>query len=262
MRQSVVNLRTMDFVPGLPSSEAEELADVSEVRRFSDGAPVFTQGEGMPGMFLVIQGALKVFRTDGRRVQVLDLLQPGACVGGVEVFDGGLASSGAEAMGDTVCWLIPATPLRLLASRNSTVALWLLQHFSRKVRHLVSLVETLSLRSVPERVAHLVLEYQDQNPGKALVEFAEKQEDAAQRIGTSREAFSRALRLLADLGMIKNSFPVVRILDLHKLRRYAGGWEHGQRGSLAAFVPAIAAGPAPKPFIPTPAVRAGQYQYL
>jgi CRP/FNR family transcriptional regulator len=257
----------MDFVPGLPSAEAEELAEVSEVRRYSDGAPVFIQGEGMPGMFLVIQGALKVFRTDGRRVQVLDLLQAGACVGGVEAFDGGLAASGAEAMGETVCWLVPATPLRLLAGRSSTVALWLLQHLAGKVRHLVSLVETLSLRSVPERVAHLILEYQGQNPGKALVEFIEKQEDAAQRIGTSREAFSRALRLLADLGMIKNSFPVVRILDLQKLRRYAGGWGHGRKsaGSQAAFppAPALAAGPALKPFMPAAAVRrTSQFQYL
>jgi len=55
------------------------------------------------------------------------------------------------------------------------------------------------------------------------VEFRETQEDLAQCIGASREAFSRALRLLADLGLIQSTFPVVRILDILKLQRYARG---------------------------------------
>jgi len=141
----------------------------------------------------------------------------------VQVFDGGLAASGAEAHGDTECWLIPAMPLRLMAQRNNAVAMCLIQHFAGKIRHLISLVETLSLHSVPERVAQLILEYQGRNPGRALVEFRETQEDLAQCIGASREAFSRALRLLADLGLIQSTFPVVRILDIQKLQRYARG---------------------------------------
>jgi CRP/FNR family transcriptional regulator, dissimilatory nitrate respiration regulator len=103
------------------------------------------------------------------------------------------------------------------------VAVWLSQHLASKIRHLIALVETLSLHSVPERVAELILDYQERNPGRFLVEFRETQEDSAQRIGASREAFSRALRLLADLGLIKNMFPAVRILDLPLLQRYARG---------------------------------------
>jgi CRP-like cAMP-binding protein len=114
-------------------------------------------------------------------------------------------------------------PLRLMAGRNNAVSMCLIQHFAGKIRHLISLVETLSLHSVPERVAQLILEYQGRNPGRALVEFRETQEDLAQCIGASREAFSRALRLLADLGLIQSTFPVVRILDIQKLQRYARG---------------------------------------
>jgi CRP/FNR family transcriptional regulator len=224
MSQALVNLRRIDYLAGLPAAEAEELAAVSEFRRYADGAPVFTQGENMPGVFVVVQGALKCFRTDGRgKVQVIDILQPGTCVGEVQVFDGGLAASGAEAHGDTECWVIPANALRQMATRDHAVAMCMIQHFAGKVRHLISLVETLSLHSVPERVGQLILEYQGRNPGRALVEFKETQEDLAQCIGASREAFSRALRLLADLGLIQSTFPVVRILDIQKLQRYARG---------------------------------------
>jgi CRP/FNR family transcriptional regulator len=224
MGQAVVNLRRIDYLAGLPAAEAEELAAVSEFRRYANGAPVFTQGESMPGVFVVVQGALKCYRTDGRgKVQVIDILQPGTCVGEVQVFDGGTAASGAEAHGETECWLIPANALRQMASRDHAVAMCMIQHFAGKIRHLISLVETLSLHSVPERVGQLILEYQGRNPGRALVEFKETQEDLAQCIGASREAFSRALRLLADLGLIQSTFPVVRILDIQKLQRYARG---------------------------------------
>jgi CRP-like cAMP-binding protein len=224
MGQAVINLRRVDYLAGLPQAEAEELASVSELRRYSDGATVFNQGEMIPGIFVVVQGSLKVFRTDGRgKIQVLDMLQPGTCVGEVQVFDGGPIASGAEAHGETECWLIPGPALKRMVQRNSAVGDVIIRHFAGKVRHLIQLVETLSLHSVPERVAQLVLDYQSRNPSRTLVEFQETQEDLAQCIGASREAFSRALRLLADLGLIQSTFPVVRILDVQKLQRYARG---------------------------------------
>lgn len=224
MGQAVINLRRVDYLAGLPQAEAEELASVSELRRYSDGASVFNQGEMIPGIFVVVQGSLKVFRTDGRgKIQVLDMLQPGTCVGEVQVFDGGPIASGAEAHGETECWLIPGPALKRMVHRNPAVGDVIIRHFAGKVRHLIQLVETLSLHSVPERVAQLVLDYQSRNPSRTLVEFQETQEDLAQCIGASREAFSRALRLLADLGLIQSTFPVVRILDVQKLQRYARG---------------------------------------
>ncbi len=224
MPQAVVNLKKIDYLNGLSPEDAEYLATISEYRKFPDGTPVFAQGEPLPGIYVVTQGAMKVFRTDGRgRVQVLDILQPGTCVGEVGVFDGGVSASAAEAHGDLECWLIPGQAMRELLRQKPPFADVVIRHFAGKVRHLVQLVETLSLHSVPERVAQLILDYHARNPSRSLVEFRETQEDLAQCIGASREAFSRALRLLADLGLIQSTFPVVRILDVGKLQRYARG---------------------------------------
>ncbi len=224
MPQAVLNLRRIEFLAGLPMAAAEELAGISELRRFPDGARVYTQGDQIPGVYVVVKGGLKVFRTDGRgRVQVLQFLKGGDCVGEVAVFDGVPIASSAESHGETECWLIPAAPLRQVVHRHPEVAEMLIQHFAAKVRHLVTLVETLSLHSVPERVAQLLIEAHEANPTRSLVEFQETQEDLAQCIGASREAFSRALRLLTDLALIQSTFPVVRILDLVKLQRYAKG---------------------------------------
>jgi CRP/FNR family transcriptional regulator len=173
---------------------------------------------------VVSKGALKVTRSDGRgKTQLIEVIQPGGCVGEVQVFDGGLSACAVRAMGPTECWLLPALPLRQLAGRDHAVVMDMFPHLARKVRHLIALVETLSLHTVPERVAQLILEYQSRNPARVLVEFAETQDELAQRIGSSREAFSRGLRLLSDLGLIQSTYPVVRILDLPKLQSYAQG---------------------------------------
>ncbi len=219
-----LDLQSVPFLSGLAPHLASELTALSEARRFEDGARVFQQGERLPGVFVVGSGALKVFRADGRgHVQVLDFIRPGQCVGEVQVFDGGPIASSAEAHGDTACWLIPAAPLRELVHRTPEVAEVLIQHFAGKVRHLVDLVDALSLRSVPERVAQVILDAQERQPERLLVEFRETQEELAQCIGASREAFSRALRLLTDLGLIQSTFPVVKLVDLPRLRTFARG---------------------------------------
>ncbi|HET6329484.1 MAG TPA: Crp/Fnr family transcriptional regulator [Holophagaceae bacterium] len=219
-----LDLQSVPFLAGLAPRLATELTAFSEPRRYEDGARVFQQGERIPGVFVVASGALKVFRSDGRgHVQVLDFIRPGQCVGEVQVFDSGPIASSAEAHGATACWLIPAAPLRELAHRTPEVAEVLIQHFAGKVRHLVELVDALSLHSVPERVAQIILDAQERHPERLVVEFEETQEDLAQCIGASREAFSRALRLLTDLDLIHSTFPVVRIVEVAKLQRYAKG---------------------------------------
>jgi CRP-like cAMP-binding protein len=217
-------LGRIESLAGLPPEEADELARISEFRRYGAGALVFKQGERIPGIFVVIRGSLKITRSSGRgKVQVLAILQPGTCVGEVQVFDGAAVASGAEAQGNTDCWLIPAEPLRALARRNATVREVILRHFAGKVRHLVALVGALGLHSVPERVAQLLLDHIQQEAEGSQVRFRETQEELAQRVGAGREAFSRSLRLLGGLGLIQSAFPVIRILDLEKLQRYARG---------------------------------------
>jgi CRP-like cAMP-binding protein len=214
----------IETLTGLPETETEELARIGEFRRYSDGTQVFRQGERIPGIFIVIRGALKIYRASRNgRVQVLATLQPGTCVGEVQAFDGNSIPSSADAVGNTDCWLIPAEALRELFLRNPVVRDVVIRHFAGKVRHLISLVEALSLHSVPERVAQLILDYHSKNPSQTEVKFRETQEDLSKVIGSGREAFSRSLRLLAGLGLVQSAFPIVTILDLTKLQRYARG---------------------------------------
>jgi CRP/FNR family transcriptional regulator len=240
------------FLPGLPLEAAHRLTAVSTRLLYAEGTTVFNQGDHLPGVFVVAQGALRVYRTDDRgNVQVIDTLTPGTCVGEVQALDGGGAASSAAAQGDTECWIIPADALRAMVREDPEVALCIIQNLAGKVRHLLSLIESLELHSVPERVGRVILEHQGHNPCRTLVEFQETQGHLAQHIGASRVCFNRALRSLSKEGLIQNTFPVVRILDYSRLHRFAGinrstfSYGSGFSGTPAATPPTPRA-PGPK----------------
>ena len=224
MDRPVLPVKKVKFLAELPLAESEDLIRRSEKRTYPNGAAVFAQGDKMPGVFVVSKGMFKVFRSIGKgKIQVLDLIKPGQCIGDVQVFSDGIAMSNAEARGHTDCWLIPATDLHQAVLRNPIVAEVMLRHLAGKLVHLIPLVETLSLHRVPERVAKLILAQLKDAPNKTLVEFRETQEELAQYVGSSREALNRALRLLCDLGFIRSTFPVLHILDQQKLLRFSKG---------------------------------------
>jgi CRP-like cAMP-binding protein len=212
----------LKFLSELPVAETEELIGLSELRTYLNGAAIFSKGEKLPGLFVVSKGAFKIFRSVGQgKIQVLDVLKPGQCIGEVQVFSDGTADSNAEAKGNTECWVIPTNVLRQMVYKNPVVSEVMLRHLAAKVKHLVPLIETISLHSVPERVALLIAERYSSD--KDFVEFKERQEELAQYIGASREAFNRALRLLNDLGLIKAAFPIIQVVDSQKLKRFCKG---------------------------------------
>jgi len=224
MSETDTNRVKLKFLAELPAAETEELSSLSEQRSYSNGATIFSQGEKLPGVFVISKGAFKIFRSVGQeKIQVLDVLKPGQCVGEVQAFSDGVAVTNAEAKGNTECWLIPANVLRQMVYKNPVVSEVMLRHLAAKIKHLVPLVETLSLHNVPERVAQLIIERHTLTPEKDFVEFKERQEELAQYIGASREAFNRALRLLNDIGLIKASFPTIHVIDNQKLKRYCKG---------------------------------------
>lgn len=215
--------RDRDLLSGLGVEAQKAFDALKEPRSFRAGQQVYAQGESAKGIYVLISGKLSVRRKCAEgRFQILQILQPGESVGVVPVFDGEPTSCSVVAHTDATCWFIPAKPLRLLAMKHEEVAEAVHRHLCSKFRNLVAVLEGVSLHSVPERVAKLLLDQHRRNPGRSLVEFPEAEDDLAHYISCSRSTFSRALRQLDDEGMIRNTFPVIHLVDVPKLEAFAG----------------------------------------
>jgi CRP/FNR family transcriptional regulator len=174
------------------------------------------------GVYVVSTGALKITRTALKgKFQVLDMILPGQCIGKTQVFTRCAAASRAEAHGHTECRFVSAEVLRKIiceapSFRKPSSSIW-----RERMLHFVSLMETVSLWIVPERVAQMVLIHAKELTAAQPVEFLETQEELSRYIGCSREAFNGVMKHLADMGFIQNAYLVIRILERDGLQGYS-----------------------------------------
>lgn len=112
--------------------------------------------------------------------------------------------------------------LRLLDERPH-LARGVVQSLAQRMLYLLSLVEDLSLRSVEERLARLLLA---QATDDTVVRRRwTTQAEMASRLGTVPDVLNRALRVLAEEGLIQVKRQQICILDRPRLAARAGSVE-------------------------------------
>lgn len=213
--------RSVSYLAELPQATHEALAAVAIERAYRAGEVIFWQGDPAYGLYVIGEGCVKISRhsTDGRE-HILHLLQRGETFNDVAALDGGENPATATAHTDTVIWAIPRSDLMRTTERHPDLAWALLEDMARRARTLVTMVEDLAMRSVKGRLARLLLEQATKNDSEALPRLL-TQEEMANQLGTVREVVGRALRSLANSGVIEFDRHRIVILDVDKLAEEA-----------------------------------------
>ncbi|HJV91484.1 MAG TPA: Crp/Fnr family transcriptional regulator [Holophagaceae bacterium] len=213
----------LNFFAALPAPVLERMDGLKEVRSFADGAWIYHQDQVVEGVFQLAEGEWKVMHTDARGYQqVLAFLRPGAVTGIIPFFEGRPSGIGVRSLRRSRGFYIPGESIRRWALTEPAGVDAVMRYFGAGVRHLMDVAHGLSLLTVPERLAKVLLTEQQRRPDSPLLEFREDQGELGLHMGCTRAAVSRAFKLLADMGLIRNTFPVVKLLDLPTLQRMAG----------------------------------------
>jgi len=219
-------LGAMAAFEGLDPAHLKILARLAVRRRFPAGTPIFTEGESAGGFYAVLEGRVRVYKlgADGRE-QILHICRAGEPFGEAAVFEGAPYPAHADSMDDVSTIFIPRDGLIDEVRRNPDFALALLTLLSRRLRRLAGLVESLSLREVPGRLAaYLLLCAERAAESRITLEVSKSQ--LAALLGTIPETLSRILGKLNREGMIATEGPRgIVILDRAALRRLADGEE-------------------------------------
>jgi CRP/FNR family transcriptional regulator len=199
------------------------------VESVAAGATAFIEGEPPRGIFLVLEGRIRLLRASAAgREQVLHEEGPGATLAEVPVFDGGGYVGTAVAVEDSVLLFVPRAPLLHAIERNPSSALEVIRVLAARVRRFAALVEDLSTRGVAARLAAFLLR-ENERSGRDEVELPATRDQLAAHLGTVREQASRALSELRRSGVIELDRRRVRVKDARRLRALAGGSEAGAR---------------------------------
>ena len=219
---SIVDLlASIDYLRSLDQPALQAVARAALRRTYDAGQVVFFEGEPSHGLCVVESGWLKATKMspDGRE-QVLNFLGPGEVFNGIGVFARASNPASVIALEPSTLWIIQRQTMLTLLDENPRLAQAVIQDLADRVLHLIQLVEDLSLRTVEERLARLLLE-QAQTDNLPRQRWATQAEMAA-RLGTVPDVVNRALRALAQAGLIAVERHQIRILDRDGLKAKAG----------------------------------------
>ena len=221
-----IDVEMLRQIPLFAPLSPEDLAHVAAMtveRRYDRGDLILLEGDLGGALHYVRRGLVKVFKTStGGKEQVLRLIAAGHTFNDVPALDGGPNPASAAAMEPSIVYVIQRAELRKLIMSRPEVAEAVVQTLASALRHLVALVEDLSLRHVAARVAKILLEQEASTQEGQQVYHLTQQEMAA-LAGTAREVVGRALKELEAAGAIEMRQGRAVVLSRERLRLLAAG---------------------------------------
>jgi CRP/FNR family transcriptional regulator len=198
---------------GLSEVETQALAQRAVERRFAQDEMLFWEGESCAGIFLIVHGSVKIFKTSAAgREMMLALESAPTTVAELPLFDGGPYPASVRAVEPLVTLFINKNDFQQVCRQYPDVALKVLAVVGRRLRQLVGVVEAMTFGSVTQRLARLLLEAAQQS-GAADFDLPLTHQELASRLGTVREVVSRNLARFRGDGLIRIHGHRITIVD-------------------------------------------------
>lgn len=223
--------RALDRLPlldGVPEAARARLAAASRPVRHAAGAVIFRRGEpGDGGMLLVLDGLVRLHLSgaDGREMS-LGLVGPGEPLGEIALVDGGPRSADATALTPVAGLMIRHADAAAVIAGDAAAANALLRTLAARLRRTTDQAEGLGIRSLPERLAGVLLRLAASDPS-GLVRLPQGQ--VASLAAASRPKVNAVLAGFRDQGLVEQARAGLRLLDRDALRALAEGGAGGDR---------------------------------
>jgi CRP/FNR family transcriptional regulator, cyclic AMP receptor protein len=209
----------------LDPSGLEAIADISASRWYRRGQPIFFEGDPGDRLFLLVEGAVKIFVTSRQGEEmVLVTLGPGETFGELAAIGGGVRSASAETLERSLILTLNRPALMNLLQQWPEIMQGVLESLSDVVRRLTGRTADFVFLDLYGRVAKLLLSLagevkEEQN---VVVDLHMTQSDLARMVGVARQSFNNALHELARRGYIELQGKRIVLLDVERLRSRAG----------------------------------------
>jgi CRP/FNR family transcriptional regulator, dissimilatory nitrate respiration regulator len=213
---------TIPLFEGLQEKQHEALAMIAIKRFYKKGQTVFSEGDEGTGFYAIISGRVKIFKLspDGKE-QILHMMGPGEIFGEVPVFTGQGYPAYAHAHAQSVLLYFPRNAFIELVKQDPSLSLNMLAVLSWRLRKFAALIEDLSLKEVPGRLAAYLLYLSKSSSGKDEFTLDISKGQLASILGTIPETLSRILGKMGRQGIIKSAGSRMKILDRTTLEKIA-----------------------------------------
>ncbi len=209
---------------GLSPAQHEALALIGRRRPCRRGEEIFAEGEKSEGFYVVFSGRVKIYKLSPEgKEQILHLFGPGESFGEVSVFSGRDFPAHARAVASGSVLFFPREAFTGLIRRDPDLAMNMLATLAARLRSFTVLIEDLSLKEVPGRLASYLLYFRRRTGGADEVALDISKGELAALLGTIPETLSRVLARMARQRLISVAGARIRLLDRNGLEDLAGG---------------------------------------
>ncbi len=222
--QLLTTVASIPLFKGLKTSELEALAMILTDQNFQRGQHIFSEGDDGVGFYVIISGKVKIYKLSHEgKEQILHVFGAGEPFAEVAVFAGSKFPANALALEKSRIFFFPRTSFISLIEANPALAMNMMAELSMRLKKFAHMIEDLSLKEVPGRLAsHLLLLADEQNNDNEVTLNLTKTH-LASLLGTIPETLSRILTKMSNQGLIESQGSAISILDYDALSDLASG---------------------------------------
>lgn len=173
-------------------------------------------------LFLLKKGQVQLYRLalNGKKL-VVATLGAGAIFGEMSLVGQGMHNTFAEAVGDCLLCVMSRADVERLMREKPDVAFRFLETMGSRVTHLEARLEDIAFKSIPARLAALLLELDASNGQDGQIKGYTHQ-DFSEVLGTYRETITQTLNEFKTNGLIDIGRKRVRLINYSTLNQLAG----------------------------------------
>lgn len=220
MYQSITD--TPFFQHILLPKDVSAVKSAAQLQLYEKGSALYFEGDKGKEMFLVKSGSLKIFRQHSGQEIILGHQFPGEAIGELETFHyHNQRTASVAALEPTEVWMLPGDFMQELAEKYPAFYKKTIYILSERLAQTNRLLEYVTFLDVRMRVANLLLDlhtnFGESTEEGEMIRWKITHQHAANMIGSSREALSRAFHSLQQEKLIRLEKRFIYILDLEKL---------------------------------------------
>lgn len=218
------SIAEIPFFEGLETRHLEDLAKIAVEQAYGKGQTLFLEGSKATGFYLILSGRIKIYKLslEGKE-QILHIFGTGECFGEVPVFAGGNYPAHATTLEPSSVLFFPRDAFVALIKKEPALALNMLAILSKRLRRFTHLIEDLSLKEVPGRLAAYLLYLSEHNKQLDSFDLDITKTQLASLLGTIPETLSRILGKMSQLELILVDGRKIKLLDREAIENLASG---------------------------------------
>lgn len=211
-------LKRSYFFSALKDIQLYKIAEKSKIISYKRGSIIFYQEDKADNFYLLAEGSVRIYKLSPRgKEQTLLYISEGEPFGEAAVFMNKSFPANAQAETDCGIITIKRDDFINIIKNNPDISLKLLGLLSERLKTFANLIESLSLKEVPERLCQYLSDLHKKQKTLKL-KLPVNKTRLALTLGTTSETLSRALGKLSDQKIIKVDNKHITILDFEKLK--------------------------------------------